>query len=184
MERLQLPPDRRVRAELPLPRVRLLLPHACETVHAHAHDRGTVDRQHPRSHDAAPVGSQWSSAPHGAPRCVQLQLRSVGETYRFPRRSHDGCSDVVSHSVLLLFVRCRFSPAGQYFTWSDQLFGTFKDPYVTWPYELDEKQLEQNKAKEQAAAKALRFATQKITPIEQQQQADKQVAQPDTKKAQ
>jgi len=65
---------------------------------------------------------------------------------------------------------------GQYFTWSDQLFGTWKDPYVTWPYELDETQLAQHRAEEQALAKAKRVQAQ-VAPIGHQEDQDTKKAQ-------
>ena len=43
---------------------------------------------------------------------------------------------------------------GQYFTWSDHVFGTYKNPYQTWPYELDEAELAKFKAADQAEARA------------------------------
>jgi len=53
---------------------------------------------------------------------------------------------------------------GQYFTWSDHVFGTFKDPHVSWPYELDEAELEKNKQKEQAERRAA--AGKQVQPID------------------
>ena len=50
---------------------------------------------------------------------------------------------------------------GQYFTWSDQLFGTFKDPYQQWPYELDETVLEKVKKDDLLELQAAR----KVAPV-------------------
>jgi lathosterol oxidase len=43
---------------------------------------------------------------------------------------------------------------GQYFTFWDHVFGTFKDPHLLWPYELDEEELEKQRKKEAAEMKA------------------------------
>jgi len=49
---------------------------------------------------------------------------------------------------------------GQYFTFWDRFFGTFKDPYVLWPYELDEKALAEQRKKDAAAVAATRASGQ------------------------
>lgn len=50
---------------------------------------------------------------------------------------------------------------GQYLTFWDRAFGTFKDPYAQWPYELDEAKLEQLKRQE---AQEMREA-RKVAPV-------------------
>jgi lathosterol oxidase len=50
---------------------------------------------------------------------------------------------------------------GQYFTFWDQFFGTFKDPYQQWPYELDEEVLEKVRKEEVMELQAAR----RVSPI-------------------
>jgi len=51
---------------------------------------------------------------------------------------------------------------GQYFTFWDHVFGTFKDPLVQWPYELNEEVLAQQKKLEWTANQAARGNTHKL----------------------
>jgi lathosterol oxidase len=56
---------------------------------------------------------------------------------------------------------------GQYFTWSDHVFGTFKDPHVSWPYELDETQLALAKQKDRDASSNGKAANSKqVQPVD------------------
>jgi lathosterol oxidase len=64
-----------------------------------------------------------------------------------------GVNGAAHHTIHHTKFNCNY---GQYFTFSDQLFGTFKDPYQQWPYELDENVIErvkQQEAKELAQAR-------------------------------
>ncbi len=71
---------------------------------------------------------------------------------------------------------------GQYFTWSDHVFGTYKNPYQTWPYELDETQLDKLKAEDQAEARAGKHSPPQISPVGEEEAQKK--GKEDSKKAQ
>ena len=62
---------------MPLPRLRVSVPHAPRDVLLVARDGGFVDHQHPRPRDDEAAVRQRRRAPHDPPHRVQLQLRAV-----------------------------------------------------------------------------------------------------------
>lgn len=69
---------------------------------------------------------------------------------------------------------------GQYTTFWDQIFGTYKDPLVQWPYELDEVEIQKEKIREKAELaeerkkRASAGLPKQVTPLDDEVEYDAQ----------
>ena len=82
--------------------------------------------------------------------------------------------------LCLLFVLVAVLDYGQYTTFWDQFFGTYKDPLAQWPYELDEAAIAQEKLREKAELaeqrkiRASAGLPKQVTPLEEEEEKEEQ----------